>query len=189
MAMPTHTRTWIIDSGASEHITCDSVNLFNISTRSSEPGVRIPNGELVPVTAVGSLYLSNGFYLRRVLYVPQFQCNLLSVSRLTSELNCTLTFFSDFCILQDLRSRKLIGKGGFHNGLYYLESPRGERVAMGATLNSDLWHRRLGHASNGKLQHISFLKGLQQCNSFCDPCLRAKQTRLPFPKSTSIDED
>ncbi|CAH9096007.1 unnamed protein product, partial [Cuscuta epithymum] len=56
---------------------------------------------------------------------------------------------------------------------------------MGATLDSDLWHRRLGHASNGKIQHISFLKGLQQCNSFCDPCLRAKQTRLPFPKSTS----
>ncbi|CAH9134266.1 unnamed protein product, partial [Cuscuta epithymum] len=147
MTISPHTRTWIIDSGASEHITCDSVNLFNISTRSSEPGVRIPNGELVPVTAVGSLYLSNGFYLRRVLYVTQFQCNLLSASRLT-------------------------------------KLPRGERVAMGATLDSDLWHRRLGHASNEKLQHISFLKGLQQCNSFCDPCLRAKQSRLPFPKST-----
>ncbi|CAH9138265.1 unnamed protein product [Cuscuta epithymum] len=182
---PPDTRTWIIDSGASEHITCDITNLFNVSTHSSEPAVRIPNGELVPVSAVGSLYLSNGFHLRRVLFIPQFQCNLLSASRLTGDLNCTLTFFSDFCIFQDLPSRKLIGKGGFYNGLYYLELPIGERVAMRATLDSNLWHRRLGHASNGKLRHISFLKGLQQNSSFCDPCLRAKQTRLPFPNSTS----
>ncbi|CAH9094596.1 unnamed protein product [Cuscuta europaea] len=60
---------------------------------------------------------------------------------------------------------------------------------MTVTLDSDLWHRRLRHASNGKLQHISFLKGLQQKNIFCDPCLRAKQTRLPFPNSTNMSNE
>ncbi|CAH9128381.1 unnamed protein product [Cuscuta epithymum] len=180
-----HTRTWIIDSGASEHITCDGDGLFDILTHPSEPAVRIPNGELIPVSAIGSLYLPNGFYLRRVLYVPQFQCHLLSASRLTSDLNCTLTFSSKFCILQDVSLRTLIGMGYFRNGLYYLDSSKGEKVAMPATICSDLWHRRLGHASDAKLQHITFLKGFQRNGNSCDPCLRAKQTRLSIPKSTS----
>ncbi|CAH9085646.1 unnamed protein product [Cuscuta epithymum] len=179
-----HARPWIIDSGASEHITCSDVNLFDIVTHTTEPSVKIPNGESVPVHSIGSLYLPNGLCLKRVLYIPKFQCNLLSASRLTSDLSCTLTFFPDFCVLQELSSRKLIGVGRLRDGLYYMESPGSERVALSVSITSDLWHQRLGHASDGKLHHISSLKGFQQSSNFCDPCLRAKQTRLPFPTST-----
>ncbi|CAH9072816.1 unnamed protein product [Cuscuta epithymum] len=179
-----HTCTWIIDSGASEHITCDNKNLFNISVQPFEPSIKIPNGELVPVSAIGSLCLPNGICLQRVLYVPQFQCNLLSVSRLTSDLNCTFIFSSSLCILRDTSTGKLIGVGKLHNGLYYLESSRGEMVAMSVGTRSDLWHQRLGHASDGKLQYITSLKDFRRNSTFCDPCLRAKQTRLPFPEST-----
>ncbi|CAH9113207.1 unnamed protein product, partial [Cuscuta epithymum] len=180
-----YTSTWIIDSGASEHITCDDKNLFNILIQPSQPAVQIPNGEFVPVSAVGSIYLPNGLYLRRVLYVPQFRCNLLSVSQLTSDLNCTFTFSSDLCILQNTSSRKLIGVGKLCNGLYYIEEQRSEGIAMSVASSSDLWHQRLGHASDGKLQHITSIKDFRRNNNFCDPCLRAKQTRLPFPESTS----
>ncbi|CAH9144815.1 unnamed protein product [Cuscuta epithymum] len=178
-----HVVSWIIDSGATEHITCDDINLFNIISPATEPSVKIPNGESIPFHAVGSLYLPNGFHLERVLYIPKFQCNLLSVSRLTSDLNCTFTFFPDFCILQDVPSRKLIGVGKFRNGLYYLECPKSEAVAMSVSVTSNLWHQRLGHASDGKLHHISSLKGFHRSNNFCDPCVRAKQTRLPFSTS------
>ncbi|CAH9141419.1 unnamed protein product [Cuscuta epithymum] len=179
-----HVRPWIIDSGASEHITCSDMNLFNITRHTSESSVRIPNGESIPVNAVGSLYLPNGILLERVLYIPKFQCNLLSVSRLTSDLNCTLIFFPDFCILQNVSSKKLIGVGKLCDGLYYLEPPRSEGVAMSVSITPDLWHQRLGHASDGKLHHISSLKGFRRSNNFCDPCIRAKQTRLPFPTSS-----
>ncbi|CAH9074692.1 unnamed protein product, partial [Cuscuta europaea] len=177
-------RPWIIDSGASEHITCENTNLVNVSSSISEQEVRIPNGDLIPVHAVGSLYLPNGLYLRRVLYIPKFQCNLLSASRLTKDLNCTLTFFQDFCVLQDLPSKKPIGVGRFRDGLYYLDFPRGEGMAMSVSINSDLWHQRLGHASDGRLHHITSLKGFRESSKFCDPCIRAKQTRLSFPTST-----
>ncbi|CAH9057572.1 unnamed protein product [Cuscuta epithymum] len=90
-----HVRSWIIDSGAIEHITCSDNNLFDIN-HTLEPPVRIPNGDLISVHAVGDLYLPNGLRLKRVLYIPKFQCNLLSASRLTSDLNCTLTFFQTF---------------------------------------------------------------------------------------------
>ncbi|CAH9090143.1 unnamed protein product [Cuscuta epithymum] len=179
-----HAHSWIIDSGATEHITCSDINLFNIVSLVPESSVKIPNGESVLVHAVGSLYLLNGLRLERVLYIPKFQCNLLSASRLTSDLNCALIFFSDFCVFQDLSSRKLIGGGKFRDGLYYLECSRSEGVAMSVSITSDLWHQRLGHASDGKIHHISSLKGFQRTNNFCDPCIRAKQTRLPFPTST-----
>ncbi|CAH9128545.1 unnamed protein product [Cuscuta epithymum] len=178
-----HVCPWIIDSGATERITCSDINLFNIVSHVAESSVKIPNGESIPVHAVGSLYLPNGIRLERVLYIPKFQCNLLSVSRLTSDLNCTLTFFPDFCIFQDVPSRKLIGVGKSRDGLYYLEPLRSERVAMSVSITSDLWHQRLGHASDGKLQHINYLKGFQRSGNFCDPCVRAKQTRLSFPTS------
>ncbi|CAH9134708.1 unnamed protein product, partial [Cuscuta epithymum] len=179
-----HTCSWIINSGATEHITCSDRNLIDILTTPSESSVKIPNGESVPVHAIGSLYLPNGLYLRRVLYIPKFQCSLLSASRLTSDLNCTLTFFSDFCTLQDIPSRKLIGVGKFCNGLYYMDFPICEGVAMSVSVTSELWHQRLGHASDGKLHHISFLKGFRRSDNFCDPCIRAKQTRLPFSSSS-----
>ncbi|CAH9129521.1 unnamed protein product [Cuscuta epithymum] len=175
-------RPWIIDSGATEHITCSDINLFNIR-QVPDSSVRIPNGESIPVHAVGSLHLPNGLRLERVLYIPKFQCNLLSASRLTNDLNCTLTFFSDFCILQDVPSRNLIGVGKFRDGLYYLENTKSESVAMSVSITPDVWHQRLGHASDGKIHHISSLKGFQRSNNFCDPCIRAKQTRLPFPTS------
>ncbi|CAH9085144.1 unnamed protein product [Cuscuta europaea] len=84
----------------------------------------------------------------------------------------------------DLSSRKLIGVGRCHNGLYYLESPENKGVAMAVSVNLDLWHQRLGHASDNRLHHIASLQRLERTNNFCDSCVRAKQTRLPFPVST-----
>lgn len=55
------------------------------------------------------------------------------------------------------------------------------------TTNSvDLWHKRLGHASESKLKHVSFkhssISNLE--NKVCDSYIKAKHTRLPFLKSS-----
>ncbi|CAH9103441.1 unnamed protein product [Cuscuta europaea] len=174
---------WIIDSGASEHITRNNYDLIDVQTHTSIPSVKIPNGDSTSVQAMGSLRLSNGFHLQRVLYIPKFHCNLLSVNRLISDLNCEITFINDLCILQELPSKKLIGVGQCRDGLYYLDLPKDGGVAMSVSPHLDLWHQRLGHASDNKLHHISFLRGLGRSNNLCDSCIRAKQTRLPFPNS------
>nr|GEX72074.1 retrovirus-related Pol polyprotein from transposon TNT 1-94 [Tanacetum cinerariifolium] len=57
-----------------------------------------------------------------------------------------------------------------------------ERRAMATTI--DTWHKRLGHASKGKLARVDFLRtSINNLDSFCDPCARAKHMRLPFPTS------
>ena len=57
-----------------------------------------------------------------VLHFPSFHVNLLLVSKLTKSLNCSLTFYPDFCVLQDLETKKMIGLGKLANGHYYLTS-------------------------------------------------------------------
>ena len=61
----------------------------------------------------------NGLKLNSVLHVPNLQCNLLSMSKLTMDLNYSVTFFPSCCKFQDLSSDKAIGNVEEQNGLYY----------------------------------------------------------------------
>nr|GFC45020.1 retrovirus-related Pol polyprotein from transposon TNT 1-94 [Tanacetum cinerariifolium] len=46
----------------------------------------------------------------------------------------------------------------------------------------ETWHKRLGHASKGKLARVDFLRtSINNLDSSCNSCARAKHTRLPFP--------
>ncbi|KAJ0481516.1 putative RNA-directed DNA polymerase [Helianthus annuus] len=173
---------WIVDSGCTEHKTY-LLNLFhgNLKTTRELP-VRIPNGDSIPVKGKGSSTLPNGTEIRDVLYVPDFTCNLLSVSRLTRDLDCTVSFFSNFFIMQDLNSKKLIGTGTCQHGLYRMKMVEQERKAMSVSV--EVWHKRLGHASSGKLSHFDFVKNVSFKTIDCDSCAKAKNTRLPFPISS-----
>lgn len=71
------TRPWVIDSGATEHITCDDKILSNQTTTGVGLPVKIPNGDNIPVKSVGKTCLPNGLNIDRVLNIPEFKCNLL----------------------------------------------------------------------------------------------------------------
>lgn len=156
----------------------------NPKTSKDSSFVTIPNGTSILIENIGDIHLSYNFELRDVLNVPNFNCNLLPVSRFSNDLNCSLTFLPKTCYIQDLCSRNLIGTGKERGGLYYLESFKECRVAM-VTLNKEMiCHRILGHASEGVLKRLQQID-VNNCNQFCDSCLRAKQTKLPFPISFS----
>ena len=145
----------------------------------------IPNGDIIPVKGIGSSILPNGLMINGVLHIPDFRCNLLSVSRITKELNCSLTFFPNFCVIQDLHSRTLIGVGKCSDGLYYVEPKINKGVAMTVAVSTETWHRRLGHAPYSKLRELDFLGNFVDTSSEpCDSCLRAQQTRLSFSDSS-----
>lgn len=59
--------------------------------------------------------------------------------------------FRIFCILQDLPSKNLIGVGRHRDGLYCLEPIMKVGVAMSMSIDSKIWHKRLGHDSDLKL--------------------------------------
>ena len=101
---------WIIDSGATDHITSSSKLLHKNKNCSLSP-VLLPSGEKANIVAKGSLPLNSIYFVHDVLFVPTFKVDLISISRLTRGLSCSLTFFPYWCILQDLATRRTIGLG------------------------------------------------------------------------------
>ena len=54
------------------------------------------------ISGVGSVVLSNNLTLNSILVVPSLECNLFSVGQITHDLNCTVTLWPSFCVLQDI---------------------------------------------------------------------------------------
>jgi hypothetical protein len=112
--------TWIIDTGASDHMIRDCNKLQNLHP-SSQQVISTTNGGISPITGKGSIALTPTITLDTILVVPSLECNLLSVSQITSALNCTVTFWPFFCVFQDILTRKTLGCGVKRGNLYYLE--------------------------------------------------------------------
>jgi hypothetical protein len=93
--------------------------------------------------------------LTSVLHVPNLVANLLSIARITIELNCRVIFYSYYCFFRDLVTGKMIGSGSLKVCLYYLDSQadtHGRLIQAYHTVQADdsaariwLWHQRLGH--------------------------------------------
>ncbi|KAD3642198.1 hypothetical protein E3N88_31422 [Mikania micrantha] len=116
---------WVVDSGATEHITYQRI-LNNLHTSSYETPVTIPNGESIPIKGKGDPLLKTGINVKGVLFIPDFKCNLLSVRKLTKDLQCAITFFPDIFMMQGLRTGDLIGVGKCSGGLYRMGEQRKE---------------------------------------------------------------
>lgn len=99
---------WIVDSGATCHMTY-KVDRPNHASSCVNKLVHLPNGEGAPVSHTGCCSIGNGRMLDNVLVVPAFKHNLLSVSKLTRQLNCSVNFFPEFFVIQDLFSGKVKG--------------------------------------------------------------------------------
>lgn len=92
------TDDWVIDSGANEHMCSSSNSLCSSEPPSHSLSVQMPNGSHADISTVGSISFSPDLHLDNVLHVPSFKFNLLSISKITKSLNCSVSFFADFCI-------------------------------------------------------------------------------------------
>ncbi|KAK3041993.1 hypothetical protein RJ639_002301 [Escallonia herrerae] len=113
---------WIIDSGASDYMTGDVSLLHECSSCHENYKVRIADGSLSTVTGIGKVIISERLILNSVLLVPNLSCNLLSISKITQDLNCVVNFSSTHCLFQDLDSGKMIGNAKESKGLYRIRT-------------------------------------------------------------------
>ncbi|GKF85952.1 hypothetical protein Tco_0253779 [Tanacetum coccineum] len=89
-----------------------------ISSINEEP-VTIPNGEVVPVEGRVNHTLSNETKVKGILHIPNFNCNLLSVSKLSSDLRCVMQEWPISEGMLGMKRKALMSK-------------------------VDIWHKRLG---------------------------------------------
>ena len=68
---------WIIDSGATDHMCCQSFSFdFLKPLTNKQHTIIVPNGGKIKVTHSGNIILENGICLKEVVYVPDFIYNL-----------------------------------------------------------------------------------------------------------------
>lgn len=75
---------WILDSGATQHICNDRRLFLNVQTV-KHISVKLPNHMLIQVKLMDSIQLTKEILLTNVLFVPQFELNLVSASSLTKD--------------------------------------------------------------------------------------------------------
>ena len=168
--------------------------------RSVEPGTTVTfvrgqqaralgQGEAVIQTSVNRVELLN------VLHVPEATVNLFSVKK-AAENGAQITFAQDKCYVYMKGS--LCMEGISKNGLMIINQGEADEYyalrAAASVETAELWHRRfahLGYDNLYKLQSMSMVDGISvQADQFkaqqkilCEPCVQAKQHRLPFPTS------
>lgn len=137
---------WIIDSGASDHMTPNLHLLTNVIPITKAHHIQLPTGNSVVITHIGSASIMPGLMLKNLLCVPTFQHNSLSVQKLIKDNNCEVQFTPTQCLILDTITKQVLGKA--HSCLYYLSPPTKLALTVNAQTGhslTSLWHHRVGH--------------------------------------------
>lgn len=190
---------WTVDSGASCHMTGDE-KFFDELVKSSNVQVSMANGKSAPSGGLGSGSVRGvtgagkpiKIELGKVLYVPDLDSGLLSVSKITDN-GYSVLFKRDSVEVIDQAS-KVIALGGRSGDLYELK--QSECVAVAKSRNHSTncqhtWHRRFGHRHHSVFDRIrkeELVLGMKlvDCGARiqCESCLEGKMARLPFPQKS-----
>jgi len=198
-----NSQVWIVDTGASNHmvsnldmLTSDSV----IKVKEPKP-VYLPTGEVSYVSHTGLCKISPRSVITNVYHIPEFKYNLLSVSKVTKELNCSVTFFPHFCVFQELYTGKVREVGKEEDGLYlllrnlskeqlkhqsFVVPEKKLEIQQLSEKELNVWHKRLGHGSAQMLSKVFPVNSdvVKKVLNECTVCPCAKQTRNMFPVSS-----
>lgn len=196
----TEENSWILDSGASAHMTYRKdffVELFECDQKSLTLG----NQQVIEVLGIGKVLIKryvNGQWinseLHSVLYVPSLRRNLFSegviirqnYSIIKKNLNALIYKENDIVMSAKIKE----------NNLYELNI----KTIVSNTCNlvqnnkSDIkiWHERLGHINTKQIKNMcvnSTIEGVKINENnepyfVCEACAYGKQCRFPFHKST-----
>ncbi len=184
----TTSQQWVIDSGANEHMTGNLDVLESIKKFSVPTHVTIADGTRCNVVGSGTAKPTPTITLTFVLALPGFSFNLMSVSKLTKDMNCFISFFDDHCLFQDIATKQVIGRGHVSGGLYILDQWVPKSVASVSSTSLFEAHCRLGHPC------LQYLKKV--CPQFksatsldCETCHFAKHHRTSLGPRTSRRTD
>ena len=165
--------------------------------------IRMENGSLFNVVGIDTIRFSNSFILTSVFYVLNLHCNLLFVSKLIDDLQCTTSFSSSLVVFPNLASGRKIDSAEMNARLYLLKFPVSSLYVFGHRylhsysspsfpyssingLSNDnkestimLWHYHLGHSNFAYLERAlpSLFVNKSYTIFHCDVCHLPKHTR------------
>ena len=108
--------TRVVDSGASNHMTIPLLNLSHIDLVLAIKKLQVQMTHLLQLLDL---------IVKDVLHVPKLSVKLLSIHKLTTDLQCLVTFSPTLCKFQDQGTGKMIGLTTEENELYLLKEAHG----------------------------------------------------------------
>ncbi|KAF3658552.1 hypothetical protein FXO38_13116 [Capsicum annuum] len=118
---------WVVDSGASHHVTADSQNLQRPDDYTSTDDITMGNGNKIPITRTGHVQINASnkkFHLSNTLCAPEIKRDLISVSQFCKDNLTSIEFFPFDFIVKGLSTGAPLARGRNKEGLY--EWPIGE---------------------------------------------------------------
>ncbi|KAL4378290.1 hypothetical protein GQ457_02G009000 [Hibiscus cannabinus] len=134
--LATASGTWVVDSGATHHVTPDSTTMLRSSSYNGPGKLTVGNGVQLEVKGTGQSAMftsSRVLMLNNLLHVPSITKNLLSVSKCARDNDVFFEFHADTCYVRDERSNKVLLQGRECGGLYKFEAD--DEVVPGAEAN------------------------------------------------------
>ena len=192
--------SWIIDSGATCHMSNDRDLFVELRELEKPQEVILGDGHSLQGTAEGTVKLetllpdgsTKKCRLENVLFVPKLSYSLLSVSKASNA--GKIAKFSKFgCEILNAK-KEVIAFATRVGDLYHLERCHKHQSVNVVNKESKerLWHRRYGHLGEQNLQKIAKEKLVKRFNydvdkqiGFCETCVGGKHHCSPFISSTS----
>ena len=138
---------WVMDSRATDHMIGNSSLFTTFQSHPSTSTVALADGSKSCVLGFGIINPTSLIPLTYVLSLPHFPFNLISISKLTRTLNCSISFFPGYCMFQDLLTKRIIGRRQESGGLYILDPELPKPIACFGIASPHEVHCRLGHLS------------------------------------------
>ena len=113
---------WVIDSGASDHITNKMTSLHHFKKITTPTHIFIANGKHVSIKGKWKIKFLFENVVSLVLYVPCFPFQLLYIGKVAQTLNCCVISNSHRVLFQDRATKRTIGEGFFFQRLYYFSN-------------------------------------------------------------------
>ena len=187
-------QSWLVDSGASRHMTPHR-NLFSSYTPFTSPEkVGIADGHTVNAVGKGNVQITVRVSRKvtrlstmyDVLHVPDLKTNLFSV-RSATEKGVIVQFGHTRCWLKNSKGM-IRAMGTLVDKLYYLDLESSDHTASTAYSDNSLWHQRLAHVNLSTIKQIhrenlvtgADLSRVNVDKRVCEPCVKGKMARKPF---------
>ena len=155
--------TWIIDSGASQHMSWCKERMGNFREFAVPEKVRLGDNRVVLAQGTGSVWVKvevegkwKPVELAEVLFVPDLAKNLLSISAIVKR-NLSVVFNEDKCLILNSDGETL-GLGRKDRKLFILDCLPMNELAHEANSAADslqLWHQRFGHLGVKNFEYVA----------------------------------
>ena len=193
--------SWLLDSGATIHITNNKSQMFNIKT--VENHVTIGDGSKIIGRIQGSILLQTSnqikFKLYNVLYIPGFNRNILSLARILEKGNEITADSESMKLLRGASSLTLMKE--HTSGMYVMKATRmspkpwqslhlaenkEEKPEKPKTVDINEAHDKLGHAYEQVIRRTCKRLAIKVTGTLlpCDACMRTKAKAKAVKKYT-----